>query len=84
MFPAVVETIRNPVTEQFLLDFIHQQGFKKPDSQLMPPPHGNLSTKNQQHHQHHHPQAPPSHSTTSNPREQDDYMEQTGKRQRML
>ena len=34
----MVETIRNPVTERYLLDFIHQFGFKKSDSQLMPPP----------------------------------------------
>lgn len=35
---AVCNTIKNPVTEEILLKFINDQGYKKPDRDLMPPP----------------------------------------------
>ncbi|KAF2365927.1 mRNA capping enzyme catalytic domain [Trinorchestia longiramus] len=35
---AVMQTIREPVTEDFLLGFIANHGYRKPDNVLMPPP----------------------------------------------
>ncbi|XP_018018870.1 mRNA-capping enzyme [Hyalella azteca] len=42
---AVVKTIMQPVTEQYLLDYIAQHGYRKPDHLLMPPPPGIASTR---------------------------------------
>jgi mRNA-capping enzyme len=36
---SVIESIKDPVTEQILLDFIQQQRWRKPDIESMPPPH---------------------------------------------
>lgn len=38
LFAAVVNTIQYPVTEDYLLQYIIQSGFRKPDHVLMPPP----------------------------------------------
>ncbi|XP_061397952.1 mRNA-capping enzyme [Musca vetustissima] len=50
---SVIESIRNPVTKDILLHFIHHNGFRN-DNDMMPPPRSN----NQHHHhnnqQHHH------------------------------
>ncbi|XP_005182334.2 mRNA-capping enzyme [Musca domestica] len=50
---SVIESIRNPVTKDILLHFIHHNGYRN-DNDMMPPPRSN----NQHHHhnnqQHHH------------------------------
>ncbi|XP_068216244.1 mRNA-capping enzyme isoform X2 [Palaemon carinicauda] len=35
---AVCNSIKNPVTQDYLFKFIHEQGYRKPDRDLMPPP----------------------------------------------
>uniref|UniRef100_A0A2P2HXK1 mRNA guanylyltransferase n=2 Tax=Hirondellea gigas TaxID=1518452 RepID=A0A2P2HXK1_9CRUS len=41
---AVLQTIMHPVTQQYLLDFIHNYGCKKPDTEGMPPPQSPASS----------------------------------------
>ncbi|XP_023334944.1 mRNA-capping enzyme [Eurytemora carolleeae] len=36
---SVINSIKDPVTEQLLLDFIQHQRWRKPDIESMPPPH---------------------------------------------
>ncbi|CAL4067552.1 unnamed protein product, partial [Meganyctiphanes norvegica] len=44
---AVCNSIRNPVTEAILKDFVKNKAFRKPDRELMPPPEGMPQPKKQ-------------------------------------
>lgn len=54
---AVIESIVNPVTKEYLLDYIANYGYRN-DNDIMPPPRNvqQHHQQQQQHQQHHHHQ----------------------------